>query len=83
MFDIFFSYTDLFIALLYSMMRMFIAYMISVILGLIIGVSMARNRYVEAILLPVLDVLQSIPILGFFPRGHLDINKDVARMAGD
>ncbi|NAZ13355.1 MAG: ABC transporter permease subunit [Desulfurococcales archaeon] len=75
MFNIFFSYTDLFIALLYSMMRMFIAYMISVILGLIIGVSMARNRYVEAILLPVLDVLQSIPILGFFPVAILILIK--------
>lgn len=49
------------------MMRMFSAYMLSLLLSIIIGVAMARNKYVESFLLPILDVLQSIPILGFFP----------------
>ncbi|MEM1649610.1 MAG: hypothetical protein QXX47_01880, partial [Sulfolobales archaeon] len=58
---------ELLIALLYSMIRMFSAYILSLILSVLIGVAMARNKYIESLLLPVLDVLQSIPILGFFP----------------
>lgn len=58
---------DLFIALFYSMSRMFSAYILSFTGSLVIGVIMARNKYVEAVLLPILDILQSIPILGFFP----------------
>jgi NitT/TauT family transport system permease protein len=50
-----------------SALRMFIAYIISLITALILGISMARNRYLEAFILPILDILQSIPILGFFP----------------
>lgn len=50
-----------------SLGRMFAAYVISLLLALITGVAMARNKYVETVLLPILDVLQSIPILGFFP----------------
>ncbi|MEZ0289957.1 MAG: ABC transporter permease subunit [Sulfolobales archaeon] len=58
---------DLLISLLLSMTRMFVAYLFSLIFSFLIGVSIARNRVLEALLLPVLDVLQSIPILGFFP----------------
>jgi NitT/TauT family transport system permease protein len=50
-----------------SLWRMLAAYMLSLILAIVTGVAMARNKYVESILLPILDVLQSIPILGFFP----------------
>ncbi|WP_440059615.1 ABC transporter permease subunit [Thermogladius sp. 4427co] len=54
-------------ATLLSLYRMFTAYIISLFIALFTGIAMARNKYVEAILLPVLDILQSIPILGFFP----------------
>ena len=50
-----------------SLGRMLAAYTLSLILAIVTGVAMARNKYVESILLPILDVLQSIPILGFFP----------------
>lgn len=50
-----------------SLGRMLASYMLSLILAIVTGVAMARNKYVESILLPILDVLQSIPILGFFP----------------
>ncbi len=50
-----------------STLRMFIAYILSLITALIIGVSMARNKYLESLIMPILDILQSIPILGFFP----------------
>ncbi|MEM1929954.1 MAG: ABC transporter permease subunit [Thermofilaceae archaeon] len=50
-----------------STFRMFLAYLISLLISLTVGVWMARSRGVERVLLPVLDVLQSVPILGFFP----------------
>jgi NitT/TauT family transport system permease protein len=58
---------ELTISTLLSLGRMLAAYMLSLILAIVTGVAMARNKYVESILLPILDVLQSIPILGFFP----------------
>lgn len=50
-----------------SVLRMLAAYVLSVLLALVFGVAMARSRSVERFLLPILDILQSIPILGFFP----------------
>lgn len=50
-----------------SVARMFTAYVVSLIVALLIGVAMARSKLLERLLLPVLDILQSIPILGFFP----------------
>lgn len=58
---------ELAVATLMSLYRMLVAYLISLILAIFTGIAMARNRVVESILMPVLDVLQSIPILGFFP----------------
>lgn len=50
-----------------SLLRMTVAYIASVAIALVTGTAMARNRFVERLLLPILDILQSIPILGFFP----------------
>ncbi|NAZ24722.1 MAG: ABC transporter permease subunit [Thermofilum sp.] len=58
---------DLIIAMGYSLARMLVAYIISVLLALLVGSAMARNKLIEAVTLPILDILQSIPILGFFP----------------
>ena len=46
---------------------MLVALVLSIIFSLIIGIMAARNKRAEAIIIPVLDVFQSIPILGFFP----------------
>jgi len=46
---------------------MIIALFFSVLFSLTIGIAAARNRRAETIIIPTLDVLQSIPILGFFP----------------
>src|SRR5579864_802276 len=46
---------------------MLVALVLSIIFSLIIGITAARNKKAEAIIIPVLDVFQSIPILGFFP----------------
>jgi NitT/TauT family transport system permease protein len=62
---------ELVVSTLLSLGRMFVAYLLSLLLALVIGVVMARNKYVESVLLPILDILQSIPILGFFPAVFL------------
>jgi NitT/TauT family transport system permease protein len=46
---------------------MLIALALSIIFSLAVGIVAARNRRAEAIIIPLLDVFQSIPILGFFP----------------
>ncbi|MEZ0394629.1 MAG: ABC transporter permease subunit [Desulfurococcaceae archaeon] len=75
-------WTAVAIAAAMSLARMFAAYVISAITALILGVVMARNRHVEALLLPVLDILQSIPILGFFPVAMLIFIKAFGPGAG-
>jgi NitT/TauT family transport system permease protein len=62
---------ELLIATALSLARMFSAYIVSLLLAISVGSWMARSRAVESLLLPVLDVLQSIPILGFFPAALL------------
>jgi len=47
--------------------RMFVAYLLSLIFTLVYGYVAARNRTAEKILMPLLDVLQSVPILSFLP----------------
>ncbi|MEM3974186.1 MAG: ABC transporter permease subunit [Ignisphaera sp.] len=55
------------LASLASFGRMLAAYILSLLVAISLGILMARRRTAEAILMPILDVLQSIPILGFFP----------------
>src|SRR5512136_791250 len=47
--------------------RMLIAYLLSLLFTLTYGYAAARNRNAERILMPVLDVLQSVPILSLLP----------------
>lgn len=51
----------------YSWVRMSLALVISIIFSWAVGIAAARNRIANRIIIPALDVLQSIPILGFFP----------------
>ncbi len=46
---------------------MLIALVLSILFSLAIGITAARNKRAEAVIIPLLDVFQSIPILGFFP----------------
>jgi NitT/TauT family transport system permease protein len=48
-----------------SLLRMFIALAISFVFTLIYGYAAARSRRAEKILIPILDILQSVPVLGF------------------
>jgi NitT/TauT family transport system permease protein len=50
-----------------SFLRMLFAYGLSLAFALGYGYFAATRRTGERILLPVLDILQSVPILGFFP----------------
>lgn len=51
----------------YSLLRMAIAYALSFIFTIFYGYAAAHNRRAERILVPLLDVLQSIPVLSFLP----------------
>jgi NitT/TauT family transport system permease protein len=51
----------------YSLLRMILAYLLSLIFTLVYGHIAATNRRAEMVMVPVLDILQSIPILSFLP----------------
>ena len=51
----------------YSLGRMGAAYVASLVFALVYAYAAARNRTAERLLLPLLDILQSIPVLSFLP----------------
>ncbi len=51
----------------FSLVRGFVAYGISLTFTLVYGYIAAYNKKAEKIMLPLLDILQSIPVLGFLP----------------
>jgi len=51
----------------YSLLRMILAYILSLIFTLIYGHIAATSRRAEIVMVPLLDILQSIPILSFLP----------------
>ncbi len=52
---------------LFSLSRGLLAYVISLGFTLVYGYWAAKDRVAERLLVPLLDVLQSIPVLGFMP----------------
>ena len=52
---------------LFSTTRMVLAYLLSLVFAITFGATAATNKRAAVIMLPLLDVLQSVPILGFFP----------------
>ncbi|MGD0462345.1 MAG: ABC transporter permease subunit [Tepidisphaeraceae bacterium] len=50
-----------------SLMRGVAAYVLSLIFTLIYGTIAAHNQKAEKVMIPALDILQSIPVLGFLP----------------
>ena len=50
-----------------SVARMSAAYLLSLVFSLAYGYYAARNRRAEKVMMPLLDVLQSVPILSFLP----------------
>jgi NitT/TauT family transport system permease protein len=51
----------------FSLARGLIAYGLSLLFTLVYGYWAAKSRAAERVLVPVLDILQSIPVLGFMP----------------
>lgn len=52
---------------LYSLSRGLVAYVVSLAFTLAYGYWAAKDRVAEKLLIPLLDILQSIPVLGFMP----------------
>jgi len=50
-----------------SFFRISMAYLLSLAIGLSFGIAAALNKRFSSIITPTFDILQSIPILGFFP----------------
>ncbi len=62
-----FEILEILAALGYSWARMSISLILSILFSLCVGILAGVNRFAEKIIIPILDVLQSIPILSFFP----------------
>ncbi|WP_047488234.1 ABC transporter permease subunit [Terriglobus sp. TAA 43] len=52
---------------LYSVVRMFLAYLLSLVFAIGYGYVAAYSRRMEALMIAALDILQSIPVLSFLP----------------
>jgi NitT/TauT family transport system permease protein len=52
---------------LLSIRRMALAYVLSILFTLVYGRAATRSRFNERVLMPLLDILQSLPILSFLP----------------
>src|SRR6202790_4847106 len=52
---------------LYSLVRILVAYALSLVFALAYGYIAANSKRAEMIMIPLLDILQSIPVLSFLP----------------
>ncbi len=50
-----------------SFYRMLAAYIIALVFSIIYGMAAARGGLYERILIPAIDIAQSVPVVGFFP----------------
>jgi NitT/TauT family transport system permease protein len=57
----------------YSLVRMAVAYVLSLAFAIGYGYIAANNRRVEMVMIAVLDILQSIPVLSFLPSVMLSM----------
>jgi NitT/TauT family transport system permease protein len=48
-----------------TVLRMFVALIVSLVFSLVYAAVAAKSRQAEKIMIPILDILQSVPILGF------------------
>ena len=51
----------------YSVVRIFLAYVLSLVFAVAYGYTAAYNKRLEALMIATLDILQSIPVLSFLP----------------
>lgn len=57
----------------FSWARMFAALAFSVVISLLVGIYAATHKTAEKIIIPLVDILQTLPILAFFPFAILII----------
>ena len=65
--DISLSVGSLLYYTLLSGIRGLVAYLLSLGFTLVVGYAAAKNKQAEKIIIPAIDILQSIPVLGFLP----------------
>lgn len=51
----------------YSFLRMLAAYILALVFSIAYGMTAALRKGADRIMMPILDILQSVPVLGFFP----------------
>jgi NitT/TauT family transport system permease protein len=51
----------------YSWLRMLIALAMSLVISLVVGIWVARSKMAEKLVLPIVDILQTLPMLAFYP----------------
>jgi NitT/TauT family transport system permease protein len=61
------SFGDILAATLNTFFRMFVAYIVSLVVAIPLALFIASTPRMQRFLLPVADILQSIPVLAFFP----------------
>lgn len=61
------SWGNIILDAVFTLSRLLAAYLLSLVLALIVAIAITSHRHIENLLLPVLDVLQSVPVLAFFP----------------
>ncbi|HUO50012.1 MAG TPA: ABC transporter permease subunit [Candidatus Paceibacterota bacterium] len=61
------SFGTILIASFYTCMRLLIAYAFAIVVAVPLALAVTSSRAVEAVLLPVFDILESVPILALFP----------------
>ncbi len=61
------SLTDIFIASTNTLVRLLVAYLFSLLFSIPLALLITITPRIEKILLPLFDVVQSVPVLAFFP----------------
>lgn len=61
------SFSTIVLASLYTCMRLAIAYVLAVVVAIPLAILATANSTVEEFLLPIFDILESVPILALFP----------------
>ncbi|MFZ0887157.1 MAG: ABC transporter permease subunit, partial [Candidatus Binataceae bacterium] len=50
-----------------SFYRMLAAYLVALVFSIVYGMAAARSRAYERVMIPAIDIAQSVPVVGFFP----------------
>lgn len=61
------SFSKVILYAFFTFLRLCVAYLISLFLALLVVFVITRHKKVENFLVPIFDILQSVPVLAFFP----------------